>query len=58
MTREQRTAIATRWKYDDQGMTLKEFASTAQTTVGLDDAIVIKWCNMWLVIETDGYTHS
>jgi hypothetical protein len=58
MTKKQRNAIATRWKYNDQGMTLKEFIASAQTTVGMDDAIAIKWCNMWLVIETDGYTHS
>ena len=58
MTRQQRNAIATRWKYNNMGMTLKEFIASAQTTVKMDDAIVIKWCDMWLVIETDGYTHS
>jgi hypothetical protein len=25
---------------------------------GMDAAIVIHWCNMWLAIETDGHTHS
>ena len=23
-----------------------------------DDCIMISWCNMWIGIETDGYTHS
>ncbi len=58
MTREQQHAIRTRWKYNNMGMTLKKFIASAQTTVKMDDAIVIKWCDMWLVIETDGYTHS
>jgi len=58
MTDEQKIAIINRWKHDDQGMTLEEFTATAETTVGMDDAIVIKWCNMWLAIEADGYTHS
>jgi len=58
MTEAQRTAIINRWKHDDQGKTLEEFIAAAQNTHFMDDAIVIRWCNMWLAIETDGYTHS
>jgi hypothetical protein len=24
----------------------------------MDNAVVVKWCGMYLAIETDGYTHS
>lgn len=58
MTDEQKIALINSWKRSDQGMTLEEFIDSAQPTVGMDDAIVVKWCNMWLAIEADGYTHS
>lgn len=25
---------------------------------GYDDCVMVPWCQMWLGIETDGYTHS
>ena len=34
------------------------FRRTVQPTIGMDDAVVVEWTNIWLVIETDGYTHS
>jgi hypothetical protein len=58
MTDEQKIELINRWKYSDQGMTLEEFTDSAQPTIGMDDAIVVKWSNMWLAIEADGYTHS
>lgn len=30
----------------------------AVPTVGCDGAVALPWCNMWLCIERDGYTHS
>ena len=58
MTPEQKEALARKWAQDDNGMTLQEFIDSAQPTFLMDDAIVVKWCNMWLAIETDGYCHS
>jgi hypothetical protein len=34
-----------------------QFRRSVQTT-GYDSCVMIKWCNIWLGIETDGYTHS
>jgi hypothetical protein len=34
------------------------FRRSVQGTFGCDGAVTIKWCNMWLCIEQDGYTHS
>lgn len=58
MTDQQKIALINRWKYSDQGMSLEQFIDSAQPTIGMDDAIVVKWGNMWLAIEADGYTHS
>lgn len=58
MTPEQKEALVRKWAQDDNGLTLEEFVDSAQTTNHLDDAIVVKWCGMWLCIETNGYCHS
>jgi len=58
MTFEQKETLVRKWVQHDNGMTLEEFVDTAQPTVGMDNAIVVKWCNMWLAIETSGYCHS
>ena len=57
-TCEQLTALFRKWKRDDNGKTWSEFAHSATPTIGCEGALVVNWCNMWLVIETDGYTHS
>jgi len=43
---------------EDLRMSYREFRRLAQPTFGMDGAIVVPWCGMWLAIETDGYTHS
>jgi hypothetical protein len=58
ITPEQKEALARKWAQDDNGMTLQEFINSAQPTFFMDDAIVVKWCNMWLAIETSGHCHS
>lgn len=39
-------------------MTYKDFRKEVMPTFGMDDAVVVPWCGMWLCIEKDGYTHS
>lgn len=34
------------------------FRKTVQPTFGMDGAVTVLWCNMWLAVETDGYVHS
>ena len=36
-------------------LTYREFRKTVQPGY---DCVMVKWCNMWLGIERDGYTHS
>jgi hypothetical protein len=57
-THEQMTALFRKWKQDQQDMRWREFAMTALPTFHMGDAITVKWCGMWLAIETDGYCHS
>jgi len=58
LTKKQQISLLHKWQQNDQGMTFLGFRRSAHSTIGCDDAIVIQWCNMWLCIETDGYTHS
>ena len=69
LTKEQRTALKKVYdrqpipKYElNKGikcfigyMTYREFRRTVHLGC---DCIMVPWCNMWLGIEPDGYTHS
>lgn len=56
LTRKQRESLHKKWKQNDQGLSYKAFRRGAQQF--MDGSIAIRWCGMWLGIETDGYTHS
>jgi hypothetical protein len=36
----------------------KEFRRCVQPTFCMDDAVIVRWCGMWLAIEQDGYVHT
>jgi hypothetical protein len=55
LTREQRVAVHRKWTQDSQGVSYRDFRRTLQAGY---QCVMIKWCGMWLGIETDGYTHS
>ena len=55
LTKEQRQAIKRVWQRDHQGLSYIQFRRSVVQTV---DCIMVKWCGMWLGIESDGYTHS
>jgi len=57
ITKNQQKALLRKWKQSNQGMTYLQFRRSAMPMFG-DPAIVVKWCNMFLAIEPDGYTHS
>jgi len=57
ITKNQQKSLLRKWKQSDQGMTYLQFRRSAMPMFG-DPAIVVKWCNMFLAIEPDGYTHS
>lgn len=58
ITEQQRAALQRAWQRDGQGRDFADFIASAQSTFGMDGAVVVQWCGMWLAIEADGYTHS
>ena len=36
----------------------KAFRKSVGGTFGMDGAVVVRWADMWLCIEKDGYTHT
>lgn len=57
-TKEQRKAIHAKWKLNNQGKTYRAFRATVKPTFGMDGAVVVEWCGMWVAIEKDGYAHT
>ena len=57
-TRAQRQSLYRVWGRGGMGLTYRQFRATIQPTFGMDGAIILPWCGMWLAIEQDGYTHS
>ena len=55
ITKEQKQAIYRKWSQDNNNMSYLQFRRTVQHGY---DCLMVYWCNMWLGIEKDGYTHS
>lgn len=61
ITRKQRIALLRKYVHGgliEQEISYRQFRKSAQPTFGMDGAIVVPWCGMWLVIEKDGYVHT
>jgi len=58
LTKPQSKALLRKWQQDNQELTFLGFRKLVQPTSFMDDAVVVKWCNMFLAIEISGYTHS
>lgn len=58
-TKEQRKAIHAKWRLNPDGHpTYRAFRKTVLPTFGMDGAVMLRWCNMWVGIEKDGYAHT
>lgn len=55
LNKEQRLSLYMKWLQNNQGMSYLEFRRTVK--LGFD-CVLVKWCDMWIGIEKDGYTHS
>lgn len=63
MTDEQVKTLERKYKQIDQykfirKITKQDFFDSVEPTIGCDDAVTVKWCGMYLCIETDGYCHT
>ena len=38
--------------------TYREFRRCVQPTFCMDNAVIVRWNNMWIAIERDGYAHT
>lgn len=57
LTKSQQESLLKKWRIDNQNLTFRKFRQTVAPMIACD-AAVVHWGNMWLVIETDGYTHT
>ncbi len=55
LTRPQRKALYALYCRQPMGCTYREFRVSVQPSMG---CVMVQWCNMWIGIEPDGYTHS
>lgn len=55
---KQYEVIERKWQQNSQDLSFEEFLDTVQPTFGMDNAVVVRWCDMWLCIERDGYCHT
>ena len=58
LNKAQQKSLHIKWLQDNQGLSYLQFRRTVESGLGMDDCSMVKWCGMWLGIETDGYTHS
>jgi hypothetical protein len=57
-TKAQRTALLRVYNRGPLGIPYREFRRTVSGTFGCDGAVVVRWQEMWLCIEADGYCHT
>jgi len=53
---KQLVSLQRKWMQSPDGQTWKQFQNSVQPAI--DNSIVVRWCGMYLQIETDGYCHS
>ncbi len=65
-TRAQRVALMRKFDQNDpkpdhelnRQAWFRRYRAFRRTVVAGGGCIMVRWCNMWLGIERDGYTHS
>ena len=56
LTKEQQISLKGKHDRSNQNLTYLQFRRSVVPEI--EGCILVKWCGMWLGIETDGYTHS
>jgi len=57
LTKPQLTSLLEKWQINAQSLSFLKFRRTVAPMIA-DDAAVVHWSNMWLVIEADGHVHT
>ena len=58
LNKAQQKSLHIKWLQDNQGLSYLQFRRTVESGLGMDNCAMVKWCGMWLGIETDGYPQS
>ena len=58
LTKDQRLALRRVWVRWSPSVPYKKFLATVSPTFGCDNAVAVPAGRMWLLVETDGHTHS
>ena len=53
---KQMISLERKWLQSNDGLTWKQFQDSVMPSI--DSSIVVRWCGMYLQIETDGYCHT
>jgi len=55
LNKDQQKALLRKWKQNNQNISYLQFRRSVVQGYG---CVMVNWCNMWLGIEKNGYTHS
>lgn len=58
LSKAQRKALHRVWLRNNNDMSYRQFRRTVEGEFYGGGAVLVKWGNIWLGIEADGYTHS
>ena len=58
LTKQQQQSLKRKWMFWNEDRSYLKFRRSVQEVFMGEGAICVQWNGMWLVIESDGYTHS
>ena len=57
LTKQQQQALVKLWKRHSGVLSYRQLRRTVRLEL-YGSAVMLRWCNMWIGIEPDGYAHS
>jgi hypothetical protein len=58
LTKPQQESLKRKWMFWNENESYLKFRRDVQEVFMGEGAVCVRWNGMWLVIESDGYTHS
>lgn len=58
LSKQQQQSLKRKWTFWNEGRSYLKFRRSVQEVFMGEGAICVQWNGMWLVIESDGYTHT
>lgn len=57
LTKQQQQVLVKLWKRHSGGLSYRQLRRTVRPEL-YGSAVMLRWCDMWIGIEPDGYAHS